>query len=817
MKTAWILSVRSKIFFGCISLTAVTIVVGLLSLGSHAKLSTTALGIYDNAFQSMNYLRSAQSILLSISRSVAGDESDKAISIDQLQSAMDALDVARERAMSRQGAQLATQLQAAVSGLQAEFQSPTASPTRRELEAAEQMFDRAVAVYASDGFRLRQSAEALVSATRFHTYGAMLASVLTAFVITLLLSRAIVPSIRQAVKVAAAIAAGKLDNRIEPDSSGETGLLLKALATMQQNLADKIGFIEELMALQASSHDVEIAAQNARFEMALNHMTLGLRMFDAGNNLVVQNRRFAEMFESEDSVSSFENSRLTQLPGRDAALGPSPMSGSFHHLLEDGRTIEVTEEAMPGGGRLVTYDDVTERQRAEAHLSHMARHDALTGLPNRILFREHLQQETQACWRGGVLSVLCLDLDRFKAVNDTLGHPVGDELLRQAAQRLLYATGDDGVVLRLGGDEFAVIQGFGSRKTNSGALALRLIEALSAPFAIDGHHIVIGASVGVAETTDGASTPDELLKNADLALYAAKTAGRGVHRFFEPQMNARVQARRTMEIDLRAAIAERQLILHYQPLVNAKTGAVTSFEALLRWRHPEKGLVSPAEFVPLAEEAGLISEIGLWVLDQACIDATGWPSDIKLAVNLSPLQFQYRDMVADVDAALDRSGLCPTRLDLEITESLILHNSHGTLSALHKLRARGVRISMDDFGTGFSSLSYLRTFPFDKIKIDRSFIRDVVENRDGLAIVQAVIRLGQSLSMTVVAEGVETVEQQDLLCSAGCQELQGFLFSRPVPLSRTSNIIRRYSPDRELGRDAIDHYLHGRGVKSVAR
>ncbi|NEU14946.1 EAL domain-containing protein [Methylobacterium sp. BTF04] len=789
-KTDWMMSIRTKIFFGCISLAFVTILIGFLSQGAQTKLSDTALEIYDDAFQSMNYLRSAQSIILGVSRDVAVGENNRAVFIDQIQSALDALDVVRERTMSQRGDEIAKHLQTSVSNLQALLRDSTDIPARRDFQAVEQTFDKAVSLYASDGFQKRRLAEALVQETRIQTYAAMLGSVLIAFIITLLLNRAIVPSIQQSVRVATAIASGKLDNRIEGQGSSETGLLLQALATMQQSISEKIGFIERLMAQQASSYDVEIAAQNARFETALDHMTLGLRMFDVGNVLVVENRRFSELFSTEEAVAGVTGTHLLPMPQGAYPVGSLPASSGSHHcVLEDGRTIEVSAEAMAGGGRVVTYEDITDRQRAEARLSHMVRHDALTGLPNRVLFREHLHLEKSAEHGGGVLSVLCLDLDRFKAVNDTLGHPVGDELLRETARRLLSTIGEAGMVVRLGGDEFAIVQVFANGRADAEGLALRIIEVLSPPFEIDGHYISIGVSVGIAQVADGTETPDALLKNADLALYSAKAEGGSIHRFFEPSMNARVQMRRRMEVDLRVAIADQQFEVYYQPLVNAKSGLVVAFEALLRWHHPERGMVSPAEFIPIAEETGLIPVIGLWVLNRACRDATAWPSDVKVAINLSPLQFRYRNLVSDVEGALRTSGLAPSRLDLEITESLMLQNSDVTLTTLHALRALGIGIAMDDFGTGFSSLSYLCQFPFDKIKIDRSFIREMIDNKDGLAIVNAVIMLGESLRMNVVAEGVETVEQRDLLCQAGCHELQGYLFSRPHPERDVAKII----------------------------
>ena len=776
----------------CISLTVVTIVVGFLSQNAQRQVSNATLGIYDNAFQSMNYLRSAQSIILGISRDLAARETGKDVVVDQLQSAMDALDVTQERAMSVQGESLARQLRESVSDMQALIKTSAEPPSRRAFRAIEQALDVAVGVYARDGLHLRQSAEALVETTRLQIHLAVAGSIVAAVIIALVLSHAIVPSIRRAVMIATEIASGKLDNPIDEHGSSETATLLRALATMQRNIAEKIAFIERLMARQASSHVSEIATHNARFETALNHMTLGLRMFDADNVLVVQNQRFSRMFGAPDQEGSKNSLRLLTLDAFDHPQNAGP----YHCLLDDGRTIAVSAEPMADGGRVITYEDVTERQRTEERLSHMVRHDALTELPNRVLFREYLQQAMDRRHPGGVTSVLCLDLDRFKTVNDTLGHPVGDELLRQAAGRLLDAADEADMVVRLGGDEFAVIQSRDAPGRDAEDLAAELIDVLSRPFEIDGHRISVGVSIGIAETSDERATPDELLKNADLALYAAKAEGRGMYRVFELEMNARIQARRALEVDLRSAIAEQQFELYYQPIVSARTGAVIAFEALLRWHHPVRGMVSPADFIPVAEETGLIPTIGLWVLNRACLDATRWPGDVKVAVNLSPIQFQYRNLVSDVEDALRRSGLSPARLDLEITESVMLRDSETTLSILHGLRARGIGISMDDFGTGYSSLSYLRCFPFSKIKIDRSFIRDMVDSKDGLAIVRAVIRLGQSLRMSVVAEGVETVEQKKLLCEAGCQELQGFLFGRPKPSVSVEGVIHELSMDR---------------------
>jgi len=421
------------------------------------------------------------------------------------------------------------------------------------------------------------------------------------------------------------------------------------------------------------------------------------------------------------------------------------------------------------------------RQELEQRLEHMAHHDALTNLPNRLRLRQAMENELARVQRGESVAVLCLDLDHFKSVNDTLGHPVGDRLLEAVAERLRQNVRDVDIVARVGGDEFAIVQVAAEQPRGAIILADRLIETLAKPFDLDGHQVVIGTSIGIAlAPLDGLDT-DQLIKNADMALYRAKADGRGVFRFFEPEMDAKMQARRTLEIDLRKALAEGEFELFYQPLVNLASNEVSGFEALLRWNHPTRGLVPPSEFIPIAEEMGLIVPSGERILRQACAEAAGWPDDIKVAVNLSPVQFKSKTLALAVTSALASSGLPPHRLELEITESVLLQDNEATLTTLHQLRQLGVRISMDDFGTGYSSLSYLRSFPFDKIKIDQSFVRDLSGKEDSLAIIRAVAGLGRNLGMATTAEGVETREQLGYLRQEGCTEVQGYLFSRPLP------------------------------------
>ena len=420
-------------------------------------------------------------------------------------------------------------------------------------------------------------------------------------------------------------------------------------------------------------------------------------------------------------------------------------------------------------------------ENARDSMRRMALHDALTGMPNRTLFWQRTDRAFDLLGRyGQSFAVLCLDLDRFKEINDTLGHPVGDALLREVARRLRAASSDADLVARLGGDEFAVLHRGGSYPADAEALAERLLAVVSAPYELDGVSVVVSTSIGIAVAPADGSSTDELIKNADLALYRAKDDGRNLYRFFEPVMNARLQSRRTLEMDLRKGLERNEFHVVYQPLVTLANGEISGCEALLRWQHPERGAVSPAEFIPVAEEIGLISGLGEWVLREACREAARWPGEVKVAVNFSPAQFRNGSLLARVREALTLSGLSPRRLEIEITESVLLENNAANVEVLHQLRALGCRIALDDFGTGYSSLSYLRSFPFDKMKIDQSFVRDLSRSGESSTIVRSIAQLGTGLGIVTTAEGVETEEQLRFVKEAGCLEAQGYFFSRPV-------------------------------------
>jgi diguanylate cyclase (GGDEF)-like protein len=431
-----------------------------------------------------------------------------------------------------------------------------------------------------------------------------------------------------------------------------------------------------------------------------------------------------------------------------------------------------------------------QRGRAEDQIRFLARHDALTKLPNRVLLRERLREALNHARVGEHLALLYLDLDRFKAVNDTLGHPLGDALLQAVADRLSRSTRGADTVARLGGDEFAVIQAPIDKPAEAADFAERLIAMLNEPFQVLGHRIVIGTSIGISISPQDGMDLDQLMKSADLALFRAKQDGRGVYRLFQTEMDAQMQVRRVLELDLRGALADGQLQLYYQPLIGLRAQAAVGFEALLRWRHPTRGLIAPDQFIPLAEEIGAIVPIGEWILRTACVAATAWPGDMKVAVNLSAVQFKSDGLVAAVTAALHDSGLAPGRLELEITETVLLRDTAAALATLRQFHSLGVHIAMDDFGTGYSSLSYLQRFPFDRIKIDQSFVRELGKQSDSDAIVRAVIALSRELGMATTAEGVETVDQLRSLARAGCTVVQGYLFSQPVPEAAIPELLR---------------------------
>ena len=560
--------------------------------------------------------------------------------------------------------------------------------------------------------------------------------------------------------------------------------------------------------VQVASQGAALRRGSERFEAALSNMSQGLCQYDAANCLEVVNRQFCtlygidpekihpgmpfrEVLKLSSNVFGVPDIDFEMFVAKRQALIEKGVKTSMVVTIAGGRLVSILHCPMPGGGWVSTFEDVTDRHEANAKIVHMARHDGLTGLANRVVLNERIDQALMETGRGQHSALLCLDLDRFKQINDTLGHPVGDGLLRAVSDRLLACVREVDTVARLGGDEFAIIQFGIARPENAKMLAERIITTLEAPFHISGHDMTIGVSIGVALMGVDGATAGALLAHADMAMYRVKTEARGKFHFFEPGMDERLQRRRQIEGELRQALAKGEFELHYQPLVDLQAQEVSGFEALLRWHHPSRGMVSPAEFIPIAEEIGLIVPIGAWVINQACADAATWPTTISVAVNLSPLQFRSQNLVSTVASALRQSGLAAGRLELEVTETLLLQDNESTVAMLHQLRHLGTRISMDDFGTGYSSLSYLRTFPFDKLKIDQSFIHDLTHRADSIHIIRAIVGLCNALGMKTTAEGVETEEQREKLFSEGCTELQGYLFSKPRPASEIPMILER--------------------------
>ncbi|ODT71889.1 MAG: hypothetical protein ABS75_07075 [Pelagibacterium sp. SCN 63-23] len=549
---------------------------------------------------------------------------------------------------------------------------------------------------------------------------------------------------------------------------------------------------------------LELERQNIRLDAAVNNISIGLCMMDARGRLVICNEPYARIYnlpvtllrpgtQLEDILGhlfemgmSTSGSKDEYIAWRREVIAKREYGKNIHEL--NNRTILMQHHPMKDGGWVSTHEDITEQRQAEARIQHLARHDALTDLPNRIEFLEQMAKTEAALKRGEQAAVLYIDLDHFKAVNDTLGHAVGDEVIKQAAVRLWGTTRETDLLARLGGDEFALLLRPIDGVDMAAKVADRIVKAMRAPMNIGGQQIEIGASVGIAVGPGDGITTDQLVKNADLALYKAKSEGRSTYHFFETGMDAELQQRRSIEAGLRMAMQREELRLMFQPLLGLTENRVTCVEALLRWDHDER-TIPPSEFIPVAEDTGLIVPIGEWVLHEACRAAAAWPSGVRVAVNLSPVQFRNKDLVGQVKSALAAAKLEPTRLELEITESLLLTDSDATIAALHELRGMGVRICMDDFGTGYSSLSYLRSFPFDKIKIDRTFMRDLTTRNDSRAIIKAVIGLGQSLGMVTTAEGVETEEQLAMVRDYGVSEVQGFLFSPPLQASTLANLL----------------------------
>ncbi len=587
-------------------------------------------------------------------------------------------------------------------------------------------------------------------------------------------------------------------------------LMIKELEQLNRGLDQLVQ--ERTAALRV--REAKSQAQNLRFDAALKNMPHGLCMYDQSERLIVCNELYSTMYgltpeqtkpgmtlrsilearvvagHSPEDTAAYIEQRLAEVRSREPYYA--------ENVMRDGRIFAVNHRPMAQGGWVAIHQDVTAQKRAEAQIAFMARHDDLTGLANRAVLQEKMNDAIARLQRHGIpFTVFMLDLDLFKTVNNSLGHPVGDELLKRVADRLRACIPEPDTVARLGGDEFAILATAGNHQREAAILiAARVLEAISAPYELDGHQLNIGTSVGIALAPEHGGNVGQLMKNADLALYKAKAEGRDTYRFFETSMGVEARTRRAHQNDLRKALADDQFEVHYHPIIDIHSREVASVEALIRWEHPQRGMISPTEFVPVAEETGLINPLGEWILRKACSDAMRWPAHVKVSVNLSAVQFRKTNLIDHFFRALTESRLPPERLELEITETVLLHGSAENVETLHQLRLMGISIVLDDFGTGYSSLSYLRMFPFDKIKIDRSFVHELSRDSDCASIVSAVAGLGRSLRIATVAEGVETEDQLTLVRVAGCTHAQGFLFGRPCRASALALPALRNSPQK---------------------
>ncbi|QPB20785.1 EAL domain-containing protein [Rhizobium sp. 007] len=545
---------------------------------------------------------------------------------------------------------------------------------------------------------------------------------------------------------------------------------------------------------------------HALFALVLDNLPLGLSVFDSAQRLILCNDRFRQLFgfSADQAVPGVSVRALsTRIPGKERKMVRSayrskeasampPGQGKIRRrewLMDDGRIIFSVVTVLPDGSNIAIHSDITEERKSAERIAHLAHHDPLTGLPNRIRFREQVDAPLSERAPNEQIALVHLNLDRFKSINDTMGVSTGDAILRQVAERIRASASSENMLARLGSDEFAILQRGRQQPWNVTALADQIRRELSEPFFRGDKQIELSVSMGIALAPEDGAETDVLLRNAGVALSQAKADGRKHERFFTSEMASRIQARHALEADLRLALHSDEFELHYQPLYDLRQQRICGFEALVRWNHPTRGRVPPMEFIPLAEEVGLVVDIGRWVLRKACRQAACWPEDIKIAVNVSAIQFTSSNLLADVDEAIAQAAISPARLELEITESVLMENLDDTLPILHALKERGIRISMDDFGTGYSSLSYLRSFPFDKIKIDKSFVCGIAENKEAYAIMHAIILLGDALGMRVTVEGVETAEQKSLLESEECDEIQGYYISPPAPAADVARLL----------------------------
>lgn len=780
--------IRLKILLACLMFSLISAGMGVFAARMQSMLGELAVSIYDRAYVGTSYAGHAQTDFLrfvALRNGAAGSPLDgKARKL--LNSVMDNLDVAAERATSAKARALTQAVRVRVSVITEASGVADLAGTDADLAAMVHRFGL-------EGLEARDAADDLVARAYFWLLSVIVAGLGLTAAVGVALDRAIIPSLLRGVGIARAIAAGKLDNAIAAQGRSETAQLLRALAAMQAAIAGSIArtqALHEAEARQQKAHETELTNTLSRLRELSDSTFEGLLIHRDGAVLDA-NAAFCTMagLSLEDvrrwPVSAFA-AVLAVEPGRADASETTIATWDGTPL-----PVEMRSRTMSyaGGTAWVTaLRDIRERLAAEQQIRFLAHHDALTGLANRSLLYDGLARALVGPQRSGhPLAVLFIDLDRFKEVNDSHGHGAGDLLLQQVAQRLQGGTIGLGSAARTGGDEFVVVQAGAPQPSSAAHLARKLISLLSEPYDLDGRHVRVGATIGIALQGDGQRGPDGLIHSADLALYQAKSLGRGSFCFFAPEMETAQRDRREMERDLGEAIRNERLDVAYQPLFDvqgrdagrhgAEHGGVVGFEALVRWPHPTRGLIRPDLFIPMAEATGLVVPLGEWVLETACRAAAGWAAPCRIAVNVSARQLKDDRLPGVIAAVLARTGLHPGRLELEVTESTLIDDADQALQALLALKGLGLRVVLDDFGTGYSSLSYLQRFPFDKIKIDRSFITDLTQSSGSHAIVSAILALSGTLGLQVTAEGVETEDQLALLRAAGCDQIQGFLLA----------------------------------------
>ncbi len=781
------MTIRLKITLACIMFVSICAGMGSFADRTQTTLGDLAINIYDGAYLGMSYIGRAQSEFLRYSSMYDGAPGKPidAASRKRLGVVLDNLDIAIDRAMSREARALAKTVRAQV-----------ADVTEDTSVAALAMIDANLATtvqrYGMDGLDARDGAEAFVADAQMTLWRAIFVALALTVLVGMMLDQSVIPSLKRGVAIARAIAIGKLDNKIVASGKSEAAYLLRALARMQAAILQsnaETKAAHEAEARQQKVHEADLTTSLERLRELSDSTFEGLLIHRDGAVLDA-NAAFCAMVGLD--LNEIQGKPVEAFMGLWDEVRP-PVAGADGSEINDIMITTGDGEMLPVetrsrnieyagvGAQVTALRDIRGRRAAEHRIRFLAHHDVLTGLANRFLLNDVFHRElANSRLAINPLAVLCIDLDRFKAVNDTFGHHAGDQLLKQVAERLRENIRGTDTAARVGGDEFIILQTATAQPSSAVQLAGRLIECLSKPYDLDGQQVHIGASIGIALQGDEASAADELIRNADLALYHVKNLGRGSYCLFKTEMEAVQRERRELEHDLALAISTGRLEVAYQPLFNADSKDIVGFEALVRWPHPTRGLIQPDVFIPLAEETGLIVPLGKWVLETACQAAAGWEKPCQLAVNISARQFKVGDLPGDVAGILARTGLRPDRLELEVTESMLIDDTNQALAALTALKALGPRVVLDDFGTGFSSLSYLQRFPFDKIKIDKSFIKDLAQSSGDHAIVNAIVAMSKQLGLRVTAEGVETKHQLALLCAAGCDEIQGFFLGQPM-------------------------------------